>query len=329
MRLDHAVRKDLHGVGVQVPAGESLAQFHEMRDLLWTLRDVDVQRGEHAGGELAAAVEFGVRLEELFRRVGFVERGDAESVRHPEREPQAVEILGLCVLWQVRRDELRCVFAQRACGLAGGIPLDPAVGRIRRSLCNSCNLKGFRVRPRRVAIGGIEKRRTVGNDRIELFARRVGVWKERQLPAAASNPRDVRVRGGVRTDEVEHLGSRLGVVQVTGQHVHPRRDRVDVRIVEARKDHLAVELDDARLWSDERPRVAVGSDKDDTSVADGDRLGPAAGRVHGVDRAVAQHEVSGLRRNERKNKGCEYVHGELRAKFCRRLTQIRANLRQN
>ncbi len=69
------------------------------------------------------------------------------------------------------------------------------------------------------------------------------------------------------------------------------------------------------FWSDERRGVAVGADKDDAAVADGDRLGPTAGRVHGVDRAVAQHEIGGLRRNERKNERCEYVHVRLPRKI--------------
>ena len=46
---------------------------------------------------------------------------------------------------------------------------------------------------RRVSVGGHEKRRTIGHDRVELSTRRVCIGKHPELPTAARHPRGARI----------------------------------------------------------------------------------------------------------------------------------------
>src|SRR5579862_9569623 len=66
-----------------------------------------------------------------------------------------------------------------------------------------------------------------------------------------------------------------------------------VRIDQTRHDHLAVQIDNARLLADVRLHALVRTDIDDATRADCDRLLDAVAVVDSVDESSPQHRVCG------------------------------------
>ena len=135
-------------------------------------------------------------------------------------------------------------------------------------------------------------RRAVGEDRVEVAPVGDAAREERQVPAAAEQPGTVAERGRRRRAGAPRTSSRSRL-SLRSQRVSstPPRERVGVPVVEAGEDEAPAELHHSRLGSDEADNIPVGADEDDPVAGDGDRLGPAAGGIHGVDLTVPQHEV--------------------------------------
>jgi len=70
-------------------------------------------------------------------------------------------------------------------------------------------------------------------------------------------------------------------------------DRVDVRVLEARDDGPATQLDDPAARSDVRRDQRIRADRHDPAAAHGEGGRPGSGRVHRRDTAITQDEVGG------------------------------------
>jgi hypothetical protein len=66
---------------------------------------------------------------------------------------------------------------------------------------------------------------------------------------------------------------------------------MDVRVLEAREEHLAGEVDDLRARAGELADVVVRADGRDAPVADRHRVRPPSRRVDRVDGAVHEDQV--------------------------------------
>ena len=69
-----------------------------------------------------------------------------------------------------------------------------------------------------------------------------------------------------------------------------------VRIAETRQQHLALEIDDCGIRTDQGVDLLVRADGNDPTVTDRHRLGPRLGGNDRVDGPVAEHQVSRIRR---------------------------------
>jgi hypothetical protein len=126
-----------------------------------------------------------------------------------------------------------------------------------------------------MTVGRAEIDRPIGDDGVEqapVGDRRRGEGVHR--PAAAEDPGEIRVRGGVILDRLEVLPLGGEIVQGAGAVVHAGADGVDMRVLEGGQDHLAVQVDDPRPRPDVRPDLRVRSDIDDPFPPNRHRLGP-------------------------------------------------------
>ena len=140
-------------------------------------------------------------------------------------------------------------------------------------------------------VGGGEKRRAVGEDGVEVAPVGDAAGEERQVPAAADQPGPVAEPGDAGAQACQDLVAVLAGVEVALGELDAARERVRMAVVEAGEDEAPAEVHDPGLRSDEARDLPVGADEDDPVAGDGDRLGPAAGGIHGVDPAVPEDEV--------------------------------------
>ena len=82
-------------------------------------------------------------------------------------------------------------------------------------------------------------------------------------------------------------------MELAAQPGQTAMDRVDVRILETRRDGPTGELDDTGPRPDVRSDRPVRADRDDPPVPNGDGRGPAPGRIHRRHAATGQGEIGG------------------------------------
>jgi hypothetical protein len=130
-----------------------------------------------------------------------------------------------------------------------------------------------------VGVGVHQVDRSVRDERVELPAVRLVAAEHRHVPATADDPGVVGVRRGVRGDPVEVVRQRVQVVEVEVPPDPARERRVDVRVLEPRRDTGPGEHVGA---ADPLADLGLRADRDDPVAADRDRLRPAARCVDGV-----------------------------------------------
>lgn len=136
-----------------------------------------------------------------------------------------------------------------------------------------------------------EERGPVGDQAVEQLLPGVRLGKVGELPARAANPRQRRVRRGIRADRAQHLGGARRIIEIAQAQVHAALDQVYVRVLKGGEEHPAGEVHHFGVRPKDARREAVGADVDDPPAADGHGARPASGRVDRVDRAVPEHEV--------------------------------------
>ena len=188
-------------------------------------------------------------------------------------------------------DQVRSALVQRACRIPVGLPLDPAVGRVRRGGGQPGQLEGPGVDPDAVAVAVGEVRRAVGNHGVEQLPGRRPERVVRHRPAAAEDPRQVRVRLGVPADRVERVVGRLAVVDVAAQHVDPGHHGVHVRVLEPRKQQAAGEIDHLGARPAQRQDLVVVADGGDAAAAHSDRPPVRPGETCAPDRSADEDGV--------------------------------------
>jgi hypothetical protein len=104
---------------------------------------------------------------------------------------------------------------------------------------------------------------------------------------------------GVGPDGGDRAVAAALLAEVAFDEVHPAVDRVDVRVLKARDEQTAGEVDDARPRAHERGDLARGPDRDDAFARDGDRFGSRQGSIDGVDVPPGQDEIGGGRLHAR------------------------------
>lgn len=174
-----------------------------------------------------------------------------------------------------------------------GIVLDDTGRRVLGRGVDSHELHRAAVDPGRMAKTGFEVDGPIGEQGVELGLVRVRIRPEPFGPTTADDP-------AVRTVALESLAvakpclDRLEGLEAQQIAVVFGRDadqNVDVRVMKARQEHAAFEIDDLGSVADPLPDLRVVTDIDDLSVHDRDGFGPAATRIDGVDFAVHEHPI--------------------------------------
>ena len=191
-------------------------------------------------------------------------------------------------------DEVHRAFVERAAGGAVGVALDAAVGGIAGVGRHAAELEGAGVDPRAVAVAIGQEDRTVRHDGVEVLAAGRAAREVVHVPAAAPDPRLVRMACGVLGDDREVGLAPAGAVELAAQAGEAAVHRVDVGILEPGRDGPAAKLDDARRRTDVARELTVRAGGHDPPAADSERAHPASCGIHGGDASAAQDEIGGL-----------------------------------
>src|ERR1044072_1366436 len=273
--FDHAVRKNLYSSGAQSAALILLSHFSESRHLRYAFRRINGQRSNYAGGQLAAPVKLRVSFKIPLAHRGILKRSDAEAICHLKSASKTFDVIFRRILRQVLLNQSHRIFAQRTCGFArSGVALDAARFWIRRILCYSGYFESARIRPGRVAVGGIQKDRAIRDSFIEQRFLRIGVWEKRKLPARPANPFLLRILLRVSPHSFKYLLLAGEFAQLAFAHLYAAGYYMHVRIVKARQQHLASQIHDDSLRANPCLSMAVRADINYAAMAYCDRFGP-------------------------------------------------------
>ncbi len=306
VRLEHrggevladAVRHDLHARRGEPAYARALATLQQERQLVEAAPAFEPQGADHARGERAALGGRHVGIEAVLdRRVladdRVLPRGDAQCVQVTLPDQQPLNLLLERRARDQPADEVHRPFVERPAGGAVGVALDAAVGGVGRAGVHARELERPRVDPGAVVVAVVDEHRAVGDELVQDVLGRGAAGEHVHRPPAPEDPLGARVRPRVRRDQGSVLLQAVRLGQVDPQPVEPRGRRVHVRILEAREQEPAGQVDDLRRRADELADIRVGPHRDDATVADGDGLYPAPERVDGVDAAVREGEIGG------------------------------------
>ena len=198
----------------------------------------------------------------------------------------------------VPRDQTLRGLLELARGLAVVVLHDAPVRRVGRVPRDARDRQRLRVGEPHVPVPFPHVDGPVGDHRVEepLVGHPVG--ERRVAPAAAGDPRQVRVRlreGGKRV--LERL-ERLEAVEA--HRVDRRPGEVQVRVLEAGHHQPPVQVDDGGVGTGEGADVRRRSHGDDPVAADGERLGRRAGGVGRPDLPVDEDAIGALGRRRRR-----------------------------
>ena len=261
LRLEDAVEHELHAVRPKAPDGRCGALALEGLDLLEPRVMLPPERGDDARGQPAGLGRLAVDGERLRSHDRVLPGGDPERVQVALGRAEPLEEVGAGRLRRVAVDELDGTVVQRAGRLTVGVADDPAVRWIGRRAVDPRYGEGARVGPRDVTVVALEEGRPIWNDRVEQAAVRLAAREGGQRPAAAMDPLAVGVGGRMGGDRFEVRGRIGQVVEVAAPGEHAALDRVDMRVLEAGQERLAVELDHPRSRPDQGPHIRRAPDE--------------------------------------------------------------------
>ncbi len=139
-----------------------------------------------------------------------------------------------------------------------------------------------------VPVGEVD--RTVRDDGVEQLPGRQTALEALHRPAAAGDPLLVGVGVGVGADPLQVVGHPDGSGEVADGQLGAAEDGVDVRVLEARQQQLAGEVDDLGVRADQVPDLVV-ADRGDPAAGDGQTGRPGAGGVAGVHGAAGEDQI--------------------------------------
>ena len=180
------------------------------------------------------------------------------------------------------------------------------IGRVRG---DAGELERAAVDPGVVPVLVGQEHRPIGDDPVEILPARQPAREVGEIPAAAEDPRRVRVGRGVGRDALQVLVEPARVVQVALEVLDARRDRVDVGVPEARRDRAAAER---RRRGCAGPASGITSRSPPTATIRPPRTATACaqldGGVGGEHAAAGEDEVGGVGRGCRAH-GAEDARG--------------------
>ncbi len=245
--LDDAVLHDLHRRRPETHLASRRAPLDQVTELLRTAGPVPPQGPHHPRDELAGLLGphvdgQGVGLPEQRADRRVLPGGDAVGEHHLLRLQQAGELLvgggHRCQAFDQRGRPL----VQGALRCARRVTLDPSVGWVGCRRVETGELEGSRVGPRAVAVGVAQDRRAVADHGVERLAGRRAVREVGHRPPGAEDPRQVGMGRGIVRDACQCLLRRRRVVEVAAQQVDTGSERVRVRVLEARRDQPARDI---------------------------------------------------------------------------------------
>ena len=268
-------------------------------------------RPEHAVGERVAVDPDLVGRQP---RVGVAR--DAERVQDADGRPQAAAQLPAAQRRELLEDERLRALPQQPDRIPGRVAVDHPAGRRRRVAIDAGELQRPRVHPHGVEGEVAQDDGMVGRHGVEVLpggqpARvRPRLVEQREVPAAAADPRARRHGGGRPAHRGADLGDRLdrGEAHVQRQRRERQagREAVHVGVVDPGQRRAALEVDHPRAAPGQPADLARRPRPDDPAAAHGDRLRDAIAAVERVHLAVEEDEVGrlGLRRpGGRRRKG--------------------------
>ena len=193
-----------------------------------------------------------------------------------------------------RRDDVgvegvRRTLVQAAGRVAVVVALDAAVPRVRRVAGDAAQLQRPAVDPRPVHVLVEQEHRTVGHDRVEVLLARKAAREALHRPAAAEDPRLVRVLVGVPRDHVEVGVAAEHVVEPDPTQVPTGERRVHVAVLEPGEHQPAGGPHHAGARPRERDDVGGVAERADAVAGHRHPGRPAAaGQSHA---GIGHHEV--------------------------------------
>ena len=198
--LEHAVREDLRPADPQAADRAGRAELDEVLELLVAALAVPEEVPLDAHGQLAALGERAVGGERLRLDPRVLPGGDPERVvllLRAEDRPLPLLVGGGR---QQLHDDGHRVLVQRPLRLAGLEALDPPARWVGRLARDAGGRERDRVHPGAVAVAVVEERRPVGNDGVQVGPARRPALEGVDRPAAADDPVELGVLGGVAGD---------------------------------------------------------------------------------------------------------------------------------
>ena len=188
-------------------------------------------------------------------------------------------------------DQVHRALVQRALGLAGRGPLDPAVRGIRGRGVHPGQRQRPRVHPGAVVVAVGQEHRPVGDHLVEVLLGGHAAGEHVHAPAAAGDPGGAGVAAGVGADRRQVALPGVLAGQVALAALQPAAGRVHVRVLEPGQQHPPAQVDHLGARAHVGPHFRVGAHRRDPAILDRDRLRPGPCGVHGVHRSPGQHQV--------------------------------------
>ena len=207
--------------------------------------------------------------------------------------PLAVEDAGHLIVQGDRRghppDQVHRALVQRALGLTGRGPLDPAVRGVRGRSVHPGQRERPGVHPGSVVVPVGQEHRPVRDDRVEVLLARHAAGEHVHPPPAAGDPRGAGVAVGVGADRRQVARTGVLTGQVALAALQPAAGRVYVRVLEPGQQHPAAQVDHLGAGAHVGPHVGIGAHRRDPAAGDRHCLRPGPGGVDRVDGSPGQH----------------------------------------
>ncbi|GAA3146279.1 hypothetical protein GCM10017687_74030 [Streptomyces echinatus] len=186
-------------------------------------------------------------------------------------------------------DQLHRALLERAARLAGGVALDPPVGRVGGAPADPGQLQRPAVDPGTVVVPVGQIHRPVRDDGVQQLLRRRTARERLHGPAAAEDPLPLRMGVGVGAYGGHGLLGRRPSGQIALGQFEPGRHRMDVRVLEAGQQQPAGQVHHLGARPGEFAHLRV-SDGGDPVAGDGHGGGGTA--LGGEDGAAGEEQVS-------------------------------------